>query len=211
MSRRLRKRHIFAIVAILFGLFAYWWLDGGRYRFKPRRFGVVEAGAIYRSGQIHEALIEDVLREHGIRVIVDLAEDKPGGEHAAAERAAAKRLGIRKVDLKGLRGDAVGPIASYAEALEAIVRAREAGEPVLVHCEAGSQRTGAAVAWYRMLIQGWDGARAHEETTDYQRWHSKNEKLVPFVNANMQALAAMLVARGILERVPDPLPVYGPR
>ena len=40
----------------------YWWYDGGRWRFSPRHFGVVEPGVIYRSGRIHPALIEGVRR-----------------------------------------------------------------------------------------------------------------------------------------------------
>lgn len=209
--KRLKKRHGFAIFVAAFCLFAYWWLDGGRYRFKPRRFGVVEQGAVYRSGQIHENLIEDVLREHRIRVIVDLATDPPGDEAAGAERDAAKRLGVRMVSIPDLDGNGIGPIESYAQALEALVDATQAGEPVLVHCAAGSQRTGAAIAWYRMLVQGWSGARAHKDFQEYQRWHARSKGLVPFVNEHMSTLAALLLQRGVIERVPDPLPVFGPR
>lgn len=206
---KLRKRYWVAIGLIgAFCLFAYWWLDGGRYRFKPRRFGVVQVGTVYRSGQIHPNLIEGVLREHRIRVIVDLATDQPGDEAAGAERAAAERLGIRMVDIPDLNGDGIGPITSYAQALDAVVAAERAHEPVLVHCAAGSQRTGAAIAWYRMLVQGWSGARAHADFQKYQRWHAKSKGLVPYVNQHMAALAADLVQRGVIERVPDPLPVF---
>lgn len=209
--KRWKKRHGFALFVAVFCLFAYWWLDGGRYRFKPRRFGVVKQGAVYRSGQIHENLIEDVLREHRIQRIVDLSEDKPGDVHANAERAAAARLGIRVVQLRDLDGDGIGPPERYMSALEAIIEAERAGEPVLVHCAAGSQRTGAAIAWYRMLVQGWSGPKAYADFERYQRWHARNEVVVPYVNRHTEAVARWLVDRGLIEAMPDPVPSFGPK
>ena len=205
-----KKRHWFAVFVAAFSLFAYWWLDGGRYRFKPRRFGVVKQGAIYRSGQIHEALIEDVLREHGIKAIVDLSEDKADDAHANAERDAAKRLGVRVLQLRDLDGDGIGPPERYMVALERIVESERAGEPILVHCAAGSQRTGAAIAWYRMLVQGWSGPRAFDDFEKYQRWHAKNDVLVPYINKHTAAVARWLAERGVIARAPDPLPVFEP-
>ena len=52
-------------------------------------------------------------------------------------------------------------------ALAAIARAQDNGRGVLVHCHAGSQRTGGVVACYRMLFEGWSFDRALEEMEHY--------------------------------------------
>ena len=51
-----------------------------------------------------------------------------------------------------LEGDGSGDINFYAETIEHIVEAKEAEKPILVHCAAGTMRTGAAVAFYRLLV-----------------------------------------------------------
>ena len=187
----------------------YWWYDGGRHHFFPKRWGVVEEGIVYRSGQVDESLIEDVLREHGIEVIVDLAEDRPDAKDHTAEAQAAARLGIEKLDLWGLDGNGEGDPALYASAVTEMVKARDASKPVLVHCAAGSQRTGGAVAYYRMLVQGWSGERAFKEYMGYHHREPRHTKLQDFVNAHMQDVARQLVEARILDAMPETLPFFG--
>ncbi len=38
-------------------------------------------------------------------------------------------------------------------------------QPVLVHCNHGADRTGVMVAFYRMVVQGWDKKSARQEMT----------------------------------------------
>ena len=38
-------------------------------------------------------------------------------------------------------------------------------QPILVHCNHGSDRTGAMVAFYRMVMQGWNKHAAMDEMT----------------------------------------------
>jgi protein tyrosine/serine phosphatase len=198
-------------VLLVLGAFTYWWTEGkGRYLFIKRKWGVVEEGLIYRSGQLHERLIEDALVDHGIQVVVDLSEDEPDDEHEAAEREAVERLGIRKVDVLGLDGYGSGDLDGYAVALEEMVRATRERTPLLVHCAAGAQRTGGAVAFFRVLVQGWDGGRAYDEMMEYRREPDDRDRLLEYVNANMKTLAERLVERGVIDAVPDPLPQVGP-
>jgi protein tyrosine/serine phosphatase len=187
-----------------------WWRDGGKRLFQPRNWGVVEEGWLYRSGQIHARLIEDVLRDHRIDVVIDLSRDDPRIPSVQAEEQAVRRLGIRKLDLAGLNGSGVGRIDAYSEALEEIVRARDAGERVLVHCSAGSQRTGGAIALYRMLFEGWSGDRAYREYLSYRNRPPERDKLARFLNENMEGVVARLVRSGALESPPETLPVFGP-
>ena len=187
----------------------YWWLDSGRRMFIPRRWGVVEEGRIYRSGLIYRGLIEDTLREHRIATVVDLSALGPDDPDVAAERDAARRLGIRTLDVRGLVGDGTGDDDAYLTALTEMARA-VAGKPVLVHCAGGSERTGAAVALYRMLLEGWDGARAWDEYRSFRRKPPNDDDLARYVNEHLGALAQRLVEAGVIERVPSPLPRFGP-
>lgn len=187
-----------------------WWAEGGKRMFLPRNWGVVEEGWLYRSGQVHPRLIEDLLREHRIDLVIDLARDRPGDEAAAAEVRAVRALGIRKLDLWGLNGSGIGRSRAYSDALEAIVRAREAGLRVLVHCSAGSQRTGGAIALYRMLYDGWSGDAAYREYLSYRNRPPSRERLVQFLNERMEKVVARLVDSGALATAPTELPVFGP-
>ena len=51
--------------------------------------------------------------------------------------------------------------------LRAVEEAKGRGA-VYVHCQHGMDRTGLAVAAYRITAQGWDCERALEELRDYQ-------------------------------------------
>lgn len=197
------------VAGVLAGSLA-WWLDRGRHYFSPKNWGVVEEGRIYRSGQIHRGIVEDVLRGHDIRVIVDLTRDEATDPDAVVERNAAHRLGIRKVELVGLNGYGTGDPQDYVLALREIVAARDRGEPVLVHCAGGSERTGGILACYRMLFEGWDGPSAWEEYVSYRSKPPEREDLQRFVNENLPWLVKRLQALGVLLEAPDALPHFGP-
>ena len=52
---------------------------------------------------------------------------------------------------------------SYNELLKAVHVINSAPKPVLVHCLHGSDRTGAVIAAYRILIEGWSKEEAIRE------------------------------------------------
>jgi hypothetical protein len=213
-QRRLRALPWRSIVLVLIvghvvGWGAFWWLNGGKRLFFPRKFATVEAG-FYRAGQIHRRLIEDVLVEHEIDLVVDLARDKPGDENAVAEKEIAARLGIPLLPLHRLSGSGSGEIEQYVDALAAVVEAREANQNVLVHCAAGSERTGTLVALYRLLYQDWEGPRAYEEYLSFRKRMPEEPKVSRYVNEHLADIAAALSARGLLDAVPELPPGFGP-
>ncbi len=187
-----------------------WWREGGKRLFFPRQWDVVVPGFLYRSGQIHARLIEDVLREHRIDVVIDLARDRWSDADATAEREAIERLAIQRLALGDLDGSGRGDPASYVEALAAIAEARRQGQRVLVHCSAGSERAGGAVMLYRTLFQGWSGADAYAEYLRYRNRPPLSSQVAHFLDAHIEEIATGLLARGALEALPDPLPVLAP-
>jgi predicted protein tyrosine phosphatase len=186
-----------------------WWQDGGKRLFFPRQWDVVVPGFLYRSGQIHRRLIEDTLREHGIDLVIDLAKDGKNDPDAAAERAAIEHLGIRRLGFD-LDGSGRGDPSAYSEALAAIVQAHRDGEQVLVHCNAGSERTGGVAMLYRTLYQGWSGADAYAEYASYRNRPPRHGRVAHYLDQNVGRIAQELVARGALDAVPDPLPQFAP-
>jgi hypothetical protein len=186
----------------------YVWDEFIKYRLFPKRFGVVVPDVVFRSGQISKWVIGDVLDRHRIRVVIDLQSNDTSDEHQQAEIEAAHRRGILLKRIP-LDGDGTGDVKDYAEAVALIARAAAAGEPVLVHCGAGAKRTGGVVALYRVLVQGDSPANAYAELLDYG-WHSDNPTLPRFLNANMDRIARLLVDCGVLDAVPDRMPVIGP-
>lgn len=189
---------IFIVVLIVAGGWRYWHKQL-RHRVIPRRFGVVEHGQVYRSGKIHPQLIRKVIEKNGIDVIVGLS-----GRYEP-EAAVAEELDL-EANWYHLHGDGTGDIRVYADAIENIVEATGQGKAVLVHCSAGTMRTGAAVAFYRMLVQGQcDSRRIVEEMKKYD-WKTKDSVLPSYVNRNIYTLAVMLKARGVIDEIPNPIP-----
>jgi len=208
---RRRRAAVAALLLLALGGSSYvWWAEGGRRLFYPRNFHVVEPGFLYRSGQINRRLIEQVLRGQRIDLVIDLARDRPGDADAEAERDAIARLGIQRLSLP-LHGNGRGSPADYAEALAAIASARSDGRHVLVHCTAGAERTGGMIALYRTLFEGWSAEDARAEYERYRKDPDQYSPVLKFVDANVDQIAALLVARGALPEAPSPLPQLSPK
>jgi protein tyrosine/serine phosphatase len=66
-----------------------------------------------------------------------------------------------------------------------------AGQPVFVHCAAGKDRTGYALAAYRMVFEGWPANDAVQEMFDY-RFNARLIRLPEFLQSldveNVKAL-----------------------
>jgi protein tyrosine/serine phosphatase len=196
-----------AILAAIVGGGIWLWEKELKDQIIPKRWGVVEQGGIYRSGQLSARLVKQVLKNHGIAVIVALTAVTPGDKNQLAEEQAASELGIEVIRCP-LKGNGTGDIACYAKAIAAIVDAKKAGKPVLVHCAAGSQRTGGIVACYRVLVEKRSPDFAYDELLHYD-WHDKPDQiLLTYINNNMKELARILVEMGVIDRIPDPLPKF---
>jgi predicted protein tyrosine phosphatase len=208
-----RRRWIarLVVIALLAGAIfaaAAWIHNGLLDRFFPRYFRVVEPGRIYAAGQIDRHLLPDIIRRYKIAVIVSLTSD-PGDPDDDAEPAIAASLGVTRFD-DVLAGDGTGDIARYADALQQIVAADRAGKAVLFHCHSGVQRSGACTVFYRIFMEGWPGPRAVSEL-EHNHWDvARNAKMLPYMNTHMAELGRLLMERGVIDQVPDPLPVLVP-
>jgi protein tyrosine/serine phosphatase len=207
---RFFKGRVWALVMVgvlVIGGGVYLWEEHIEDRVIPKRWGVVEPGKIYRSGQLSASLVRETLEEKGIKVIISLTERV--SSDARREVEVARELGIERIDLP-LNGDGTGLLLHYAKAIQRMVTAIEEGKAVLVHCSAGTQRAGGVVAAYRVLVQGKEPRLAYEEMQQYDWDPDRDVAVLNYVNSNMGALAQMLVEMEVIDRVPNPLPALGP-
>jgi len=198
------KKHLRRLIIILIVVGASiagydYWDDNIKDRYYPRRFGVVKEGQIFRSGRIHENIIKDTLAENKIQVIVNLSSPWP------PEIKAAEELGIEIKEF-ALAGDGTGKIENYAKAIREVERAKKQGKPVLIRCSSGSQRTGGAVAFYRLLIEGSRDNKAIIRELKKYGWGRDDVTLINYLNKNMLTMAELLKGMGVIDKIPSPVP-----
>ncbi len=207
-TKKDKTRLIIAGILIFIGAGLWIWDDYIKDRVIPKRFGVVEQNLIYRSGEIHRALIEKVLKKHDIDVIINLTNYDKANPNSVAEKEISERLGIKTCRYP-LRGNGTGAVENYAGALKDLVTESRKGNKVLLHCAAGSQRSGGLTAFYRLLVQEKDPDEVIKEMKKYD-WDTDDTDLLNYINENIGAVASIMVQHGIIEKVPEPLPQLNP-
>ena len=138
-------------------------------------FGMVEPGKIYRSGQPTPHQLENLIREYGIRTVINTREPEVRESLIRAEQEICDRTGARLIRLP-MPGDGRGTYEQYDQAV-ALLR-NPTNWPALVHCARGSYRTGAVIASYRVFAQGWSEEDAIREMARH-RARTNGHALIP--------------------------------
>ncbi|HYA27204.1 MAG TPA: tyrosine-protein phosphatase [Acidobacteriota bacterium] len=125
-------------------------------------FDTVVAGRLYRSGLPDARFLDYVRRRYGIQHVVSLVG-------ASKIHATAKELGLKVTILDWRNGE------MPAEDLKTLLDLFDGKEGVLLHCNAGRDRTGMAIATYRISQQHWPLQRAIEEMEAHG--HSRTHRL----------------------------------
>lgn len=149
-------------------------------RVVPKRFATLVDDGLYRSGRIHPDLLPKVLEEHGIDTIVALTYPVKDHEWQREEARIAEEMGINIVRYP-LLGNGTGDTASYLGALSKVNEELGDGRQVLVHCAAGTQRTGGFSFLYRTLVLGDTPETAYEEMTRMDFDPVDNPDLLPYL------------------------------
>ena len=133
----------FAMVVLLaIGLYTGW-------LFATRNFHEVIAGELYRSAQLRPVDIKKYAGAYHIRSIINLRGANPDAKWYRDEVAEAARLGITHIDF----AISSRKMVTRAESLQLIALMRNAPKPLLIHCEAGANRTSLATALYLAAIK----------------------------------------------------------
>jgi hypothetical protein len=175
------------------------WEGGFKYQVFPKKFATVVEGKIYRSGNIADHLLAGVLRKYKIKTIINLAG--PG----KYEEETARRLGV-KILYFPLSGSGIGDVNNYVQAVAVMNSACMENRPVLVHCDAGAQRTGGVVAVYRLLVEKGNPQEIIKEMESFMWDDESCKSMVSFLNSNMKTMASKLAAIGVIKEMPEPVP-----
>jgi hypothetical protein len=123
----------------------------------------VSPGVLVRGGQPTDRGFQTLRDDYGVRTVVNLNDLT-----AKSEGKVVESLGMRYVALpsNAFRPDA-DKVIEFLQAIRELQSTPDRGA-VYVHCQHGMDRTGYAVACYRILVDGWDADRAMAELRGIQ-------------------------------------------
>jgi protein tyrosine/serine phosphatase len=113
-------------------------------------FRSVEEDRAYRSAQLDASTLNLVFDEYGIRSVINLRGENEQDAWYRNERAAAEQAGVTLVDIRM----SAGRLPSRDALLLLYDTFQTAEYPILIHCQSGADRTGAASAIWRMVVRG---------------------------------------------------------
>lgn len=140
-----------------------------------KRFRVVTPGKFYRSGQFTASGLRSIIRDFGIRTVINLQEENTDpfmpeewlAKPAIRESELCRQFGVNYFALFG--GEVVTPEEHRNGKRPAVVDEYlrilddPANYPILLHCKAGLHRTGLMTAIYRMEYEQVSPGRAMDE------------------------------------------------
>ncbi len=151
----------------------------------PKRFAEVVPGKLYRSGEPSPAALEAMVKEHGIRTIIDLGVASEGDVRDRRLQLSTQALGITRFKFD-LIGDSTGNPNEYVAALR--LASDPARQPVLVHCATGSQRTSCAIGLFRAAFEGVSVDEAIAEAKRFDAKPKVDETMRSIVSPVLEAL-----------------------
>ena len=138
LVRFVRAVGLTLLVVLLALVGAYTWVHGGG------NFHEVEKGTVYRSALLGSEKLEQAVDRLGVKTVLNLCGEQPGVEWYEGELEVSRRRGIKFVNM-ALSANTALDAAQLAKLTDAL---RDAPKPLLIHCRAGSDRTGLASAIY---------------------------------------------------------------
>lgn len=122
-------------------------------------FRVIADDRAYRSAQLDAESLRLVFDTYGIKTVINLRGENEDALWYRNERAAAAEAGVRLVDVRMSAGS-----LPSREALLLLYDTYQTAEyPILIHCQSGADRTGAAAAIWRMAVAGESRELARQE------------------------------------------------
>ncbi|MGE7368034.1 dual specificity protein phosphatase family protein [Neorhizobium sp. NPDC001467] len=137
-------------------------------------FHEIIPGKFYRSAQPSPEALARYAKQYGIKTVINLRGANPTSDWYQAEIAESEALGLTHIDFRMSSRKQL--TAEQSRALVQVMRS--APGPILVHCQAGADRTGLASVMYLQQIAGVD-----EETAEWQLSPIYGHISLPFLSA----------------------------
>lgn len=152
--RRAARRTGFSLLAFIVvagGYFGLLQVDGN--------IRTVQPGQFYRSAQLDSAQFARVIRQDGIKTIINLRGAHPKADWYERELAVSRAMGVTHYDY-GISAERMVTAGQIADILKLL---RTAPRPILVHCQGGADRSGLVAALYEAEIMGKPAAEADDQ------------------------------------------------
>ena len=156
---------------------------------------------VFRGGQPRPSAWGD-LAKLGVKTVVDLRQLT---EHSTTDEARmVQATGMRYVSVP-MDGFAMPDPAKVQKVLEVL----QSGDPVFVHCAQGRDRTGTAIAVYRMAHQGWACDKALTEAKACGlHWYERG--MMRYILAYQAAPGRLMADQGVASVPHDSTLVVSP-
>lgn len=122
-------------------------------------FRVIDDPRAFRSAQLDSASLKLAFDTYAIRTVVNLRGENEDALWYRNERAASEGAGVALVDIRM----SAGQLPSREALLLLYDTFQTAEHPILIHCQSGADRTGAAAAIWRMVVRGEPRQAAQQE------------------------------------------------
>jgi hypothetical protein len=143
-SKRSRLRLPALALAAVVGLFLLIALTITISRLADHNSGVVMSGEVYRTAQLNENDLRSAILRFHLKSIVNLRGENPKANWYIREVATCREQGVVHADVRLSARHLPQP----AEVAKLIADYRSLPQPMLIHCDAGADRTGLAGAIY---------------------------------------------------------------
>lgn len=160
MQQPALKVNKFSLVPLIFTLFINF-----NFGYCTNNFHILEPGRAYRSGQ--PVNLAHLIETYQIRTVFNLRGEAPGEWWWENERRTCERMDVEWVNIR-MSAYRLPEPAVLLRLYDALTAAQH---PILIHCEGGSNRTGAVSALWR-LMQGEARERAMDELSE-RYFHNK--------------------------------------
>jgi len=127
-------------------------------------FSVVQTGALYRSAQLSAHRLNDYIQNYGIKTIINLRGKHPEQRWWQKEQAVAKRNNVNLLNIP----TSAKTMTSKKNICAILDAFDHAPRPILVHCQAGIDRTGEVAALWVLDQQKKSKTEARKQLS---LWH----------------------------------------
>lgn len=131
----------------------FWYLE------EQGNFHPITPGEAYRSAQLDRDELDYYIRKFNIHAIINLRGQNEGDAWYRQEIETSRNLNVSHFDLD-LSAEKAPTQSEVAELLRLF---RIAPRPVLIHCQAGADRSGLAAALWKMVIDGLPKSEARDQ------------------------------------------------